>query len=231
MIEAEGGKSARERFVEFYSKAYYYLNRDLPLEEKIQKILEKNSLEPKDFVDILRWKVGATSCDYEKQTVTNRWRTIEVGDVVKSFQGDKGKESDPVEILKTLLKKNGIGSVYAITFLYFLSKGKWPIYDKYAHMALKKIEGTKTGADFNSLFSDSEIGKELHADSASAKKIFEEYQACYVRRLNEIFGDEKQRFGRDCITDRSIDQALWVYGHLFNKIAKNKKRSKSPDEA
>ena len=32
-----------------------------------------------------------------------------------------------------------IGSVYVITILFFLSEGKYPIYDKYAHTAVKAL--------------------------------------------------------------------------------------------
>ncbi len=35
------------------------------------------------------------------------------------------------------------------------------------------------------------------------------YNKNYVNKLNEIFGDEYK-------SNRDIDRALWVYGHLFN---------------
>ena len=61
------------------------------------------------------------------------------------------------------MRVTGIGPVYLITLLYFISKGQYPIYDKFAHISLKMIE--EKDCQFNSLIKDN-----------------------YVTRLRNIFG-------------------------------------------
>lgn len=103
---------------------------------------------------------------------------------------------------------SGVGSVYAITLLYFLSGGEYPIYDQFAMMALRAIDsGKKPGEkvhvpDFPD--KNSKAFYDLLSPDLSEESIYQEY----IRLLNKYFGDRYK-------TDRNIDRALWVYGHLF----------------
>lgn len=205
-------------FIEFYSRVYDYENRNLPLEKTIQKILEHISLNENDIVDILRWTIGATSYKYDEQTVSNQWGTIEAKGISNTFKGSKPAECDPKKIIENLMSFDGIGPVYAITFLYFLTRGKYPIYDRFAHIALKVID-EKNG--FNDLISDSELGKEFHTYSSNVETVLRDYTESYIKRLNQIF---RKKYGEECDTDRNLDRALWVYGHLFNETEANKQR-------
>lgn len=253
VIEAEGGKSARERFVDFYSDCYYSDGKNQnPIkgvnktcrseEENIERILRADTIGETDLVDILCWKTGGKledgvirgrntspipmALDDERSILS---KLNDLNEKTKRLPID---EKQAIDILRLLLDARGIGPVYAITILYFGTKGQYPIYDKYAHVALKKIADTRTGSkeEFNSLISDSEWKDEFDTESLkNAEEIFERYCTYYVNRLNEIFFDGKQLFGRESITDRSYDQALWVYGHLFNETSTNEKRSEGSD--
>lgn len=209
-----GSEISKAEFVRFYSGVYYYLNRDLELERTIDGILTNDDLEAKDVVDILRWKTGATKSSYEDNTVTNQWHTIDAGGLIKEIQGVKRVHEPVSETLRELMKHEYIGPVYAITLLYFLSKGRYPIYDKFAHIAIKMIEEE---LPFKSLVEDKTLEKEFSTGAVDAEKIFRSYQDKYIARLHNVFGDAYQK-------NRDIDRALWVYGHLFSDTKKNQQR-------
>lgn len=213
----DGKKIEKETFISFYSKVYYYLNRDLNFEKEIENILYSDTLNDKNIMDILCWKIGATSKNEDKQTITNQWGTIEVHELIKKISGKKQKNCDITEMLKQLIGFDGIGPVYAITLLYFITKGEYPIYDRFAHIALKQIE---SGASFYNIIQDTSLRDEFHAYSTKIEKIYNEYQECYINRLNKIFGNEYK-------TNRNIDRALWVYGHLFSDTKTNWQRVKN----
>ncbi len=110
----------------------------------------------------------------------------------------------------------GVGTVYLITLLYFMSKGEFPIYDQYADRAVKAItQGTEIGKTITSELlpnkSDNEYGKSLVGEESY-------YISSYKESIAKMFG------GYDKYKDtRNIDRALWVYGHLFDKSSESKK--------
>lgn len=210
----DGKEIGKETFISFYSQVYYYLNRDLNFEREIENILYSDTLNDKNIMDILCWKIGATSKNEDDQTVTNQWRTIEVHELIEKIKGEKQKNCDVKEMLKQLIEFDGIGSVYAITLLYFITKGEYPIYDRFAHIALKQIE---SGASFDNIIQDAALRQEFHANSTKIETLYDDYQKCYIHRLTKIFGEEFK-------TNRDIDRALWVYGHLFSDTKTNRQR-------
>lgn len=220
-----GTKIGEDEFVRFYSQVYYYLNRNLSLEHRIDCILESDALTRRNLIDILRWKVGATAFDYTSEVVANQWGSINVGKIMDQFGFDCAEtqfpkeklwKGSPQETLCFLREADDIGPVYAITLLYFLSKGDYPIYDKFAHIAIKVI---CEGKDFGQLVSKKELNEEIHLNSAKTANIFDEYQKKYVERIKSVFQDRYK-------ANRDIDRALWVYGHLFNDTKSNANRLK-----
>ena len=201
---------SEDEFVDFYSKVYYWENRDIQLEEEIKVILAKDKLESKDVITILRWKVGASNYDECECFVENQYRTIQAKDLCEKLSRKCKKEllNDSAKtFFETVQKTDGIGPTYAATLLFFISSGEYPIYDKYADIALEALGEGK----WEYLSGDKEI------------KNFGEYQA-YIEKLEKRFGDRYK-------TDRNVDCALWAYGHLFNKGAKkNNKRANSSIE-
>ena len=89
----------------------------------------------------------------------------------------------------------GLGTVYILTLLYFLSNEKFPIYDRFAHKAAKAIVLDKTPKDVY-------VGSA--PDKTDVENILNMYNE-YLCLLKLIFGNKK--------IDRKQDQALWVYGH------------------
>jgi hypothetical protein len=108
------------------------------------------------------------------------------------------KVSETYKRLAKLQKKKEVktfGSVYSITLIYFLSGGRYPIYDKFAHKAVKALYyGFNPGS--------------IYASSAPDKSDWEAVMAMYKEYLFLLKGV----FGTYHIS-REQDQALWVYGH------------------
>jgi hypothetical protein len=90
----------------------------------------------------------------------------------------------------------GFGPPYRLTLLFFISNGRQPIYDKYAHKAALAIDqerqpwDTVTGRPRDITWKGYEAFKHV------------------LRKIN------LQPSGGMFIS-REDDQALWVYGHLF----------------
>ena len=140
-----------------------------------------------------------------------------------------GKPEEAAKILRGLaeLQTPQVGSVYLITLLYFLTKGRWPIYDQYAYIALKEIteEGKKpyTGEieykdqmpSKNKKFLD-EMG-----NIVSGKNQYTDYIKMLMSFEEEYAKEKGIGHNRSYVKSRDIDRALWAYGHCFPK--KNKK--------
>ena len=94
------------------------------------------------------------------------------------------------------------GSVYILNLLYFITKGQLPIYDKFAHKALIALS---TGV------SPGEVTVKPAPAKDSKKSVIKMYTE-YIHLLESLFGQKD--------ISRSLDRALWVYGH--SKIAYTK---------
>lgn len=196
------------------------------IEDEITKILENgihNGEEGKrEVARILAWKVG--KIDHEESQKNQRfeyiidWKNAEtlegvkivgkypIKDAVEYIVREKNElaEKDPQDFLNELKDKEifkGIGFVYMTTLLYFLSKGTYPIYDRFAHQAAKAIyfEVNPDDVYVGLAPGKTEINRFL--------RMYNEY--CWL--LKQIFGGFKIR--------RDVDQALWVYGHACIKIS------------
>lgn len=229
-----------QEFIKFYNHAYYWSSKEKPvikglkrtakcIEEEIDYIL-KNGIKSKlDVVKILAWKIGKIRHPDSQRLNTfcyaEDWKNAE------SFQVKRYKKDMPLNDVCTYILKNiteleltaqkdpqglfeqlynqnwyGIGPVYYYTLLYFLSKGKCPIYDQFAEIALTAIEN---GID---------PSQKIHYSAPEIKKKYIERYNKYEENLTIIFNHTY----RDTINrqDRSLDRALWVYGHLFKAPSK-----------
>jgi hypothetical protein len=92
-------------------------------------------------------------------------------------------------------KVKTFGSVYIITLIYFLSGGRYPIYDQYAHKAVKALY---SGINPKSIYVGSAPDK---SKSDAVMAMYKEY----LFLLKGVFGTYH--------ISREQDQALWVYGH------------------
>lgn len=201
------------------------------VEKEIEHLLEDGIKNEKDIIHILAWKVGkikhAESDQAESFVYSSDWNNCEkfsaklygkelVESDFKKFieyiqshiidLEDKANKRDIQSVMNTLKEKScaGIGTVYMITLLYFISRGTWPIYDKYAQVAVTAIlKGSKPEdpIEYSEMPNKNDTKFDIIMDENGAYKK-------YVKDLKDIFGNE--------YNNRDVDRALWVYGHLFN---------------
>ncbi|MDE6727377.1 MAG: hypothetical protein K2J80_05490 [Oscillospiraceae bacterium] len=205
-FEKKNKKINLDEFLDLYEKIYFFENPDLDLEEKIEKILEKRKksskpLSREDIETIFGWKM-------DTKNIVNgqikRRQIVDVGKVKVCIDNNKSYKSkeEAIQLLNELrTSKNNIGSVYAITVLYFLSGGEYPIYDRFVQIAV------------NAICSNAKIGDEVEckglSDSPCGKTLLDSYEKKYHEKLRSIF--------KGVPLDRKTDRALWAYGHLFKE--------------
>lgn len=148
------------------------------------------------------------------------------------------KENDKKEKQQKFLEKltiaslEGIGSVYLITFMYFITQGEMRIYDIFAMMALdaiypSNVQDELSFGSLNSLYIGANVKpRDLpQKDQLGFKKLFSDnkrynktYQI-YIKKLNQFVEDYNKELteGQKVTYEkcRDIDRALWVYGHFF----------------
>lgn len=244
----KGEITSQAEFINFYDQCYY-LYVSPSKEKEIEEILKgSKSLNKQNIIKILEWKTGG-KYDNAIKRLTNPYGSIsytticQIEEAVKTQKRDKiMSETEAKNLLKTLLKFDGIGPVYAITLLYFITRGQYPIYDKFAHIAIVVIYNQK---QYGSIIYDRYLNRNtplsdgpeqtVYLNSIDLKekgsnepkgqaidKLFSDYHDHYLTPLNTLFHCE---YGKDFNTDRRIDRALWVYGHLFNENERNKERT------
>lgn len=243
-------------FLDYYNDCYY-IQTSQWVEKQIDELLKKDHLTELDLFNILAWKTNRLNhkkSEFTKSFVytestdkdSKGWsfdeksetaiavtrRTIDDLYPFLKFISkglDTGKESD--ELLKELKGKSPdfIGTVYLITFLYFITCGEEPIYDVFAMAALDaiypdepKTESLKLGSyvkmrelppkndnAFQNLLNIKKTGR-----NKSKYIIYKEKLNRFMEEINE----ERKENGEEPIKYneyRDIDRALWGYGHLF----------------
>lgn len=238
---APNGKDiiTKDDFIKIYNKEYFLncKNKELPylnrcscyVEKEIEAILENGIHSFEEFARVLAWKIGKikhhTSDETNEIKYSSDWKDVEdngkaklygkdldIKKIYNCFENARNDFENPIKFLDSFDFKY-IGPVYLLTLLYFASKGIYPIYDRFAHIALIKI--TKND-DFNSLIDQKELDKEFQKNK-EIKTWFEDYENNYIGKIQKVFGDQYKE-------NRDIDRALWTYGHLFNKNKTNEKR-------
>lgn len=194
-------------------------------DEEMQLYLDKGITCAEDVIKILDWKIG--QIDHKKSeeehfvyykdipsnqfTVKNMYGKVIESKELCNYIADKYpflNSQTPEEIYKNLLQLNvnGLGTVYLLTLVYFISQGESPIYDRFAHQALDALEkGLIPKID--------KVTKYTVPDKKS-KHAFCWFTKEYSKRLKCSFPNHYK--------SRSLDRALWVYGHLFKTDVKGK---------
>ncbi len=132
------------------------------------------------------------------------------------------KSKDSIQIWKDLLalatdKKidlNGLGTVYLITLLHFITQGEKPIVDRFvlAALAVKQLLDEGYNIPKNSIIRGCSLPSKTEK---AAKELMnpDSVYGKYCALLRKQFPNENED-----LKDREVDQALWVYGHYFKVI-------------
>lgn len=117
----------------------------------------------------------------------------------------------------------GMGAVYYLTLLYFLTGSKWPIYDIQAYKAMLAIQqGVKPFSNTVSLdISIKNLPSKGNNYSQRLSAIVEKGASNRYRQFVIFLEKYEQMLSNEYryTTSRDFDRALWVYGHYF-KIKK-----------
>ncbi len=127
---------------------------------------------------------------------------------------DLGNEAGRKELFLAVKDKYDLfnyGTVYIINQIYFLSKGAVPIYDRFAHMAVKSLFMNKSPVEVYVPYAPlkDEHRKIVDKEYYFAMNTLEEY----MWLLEAVFSSEIHKNGNAMYISRELDQALWVYGH------------------
>ena len=106
--------------------------------------------------------------------------------------------------------KTYIGKVYIITLLYFITKGRWPIYDQFASIAINAMN-TENMKPYD-IISDSEL-PDTNSEAFSKHLTSSGIYMDYLNFIKEFQSQSTYQY----ITSRDIDRALWAYGHTIKK--------------
>lgn len=204
------------------------------IENSIVDILKKEQWEQNDVFRILAWKTG--SINHKKSQAEHRFvykkgwdeknntmkfhqydissdEFASLANSVIKLKEDYNNSIDAKAVWLKLLEITkdikGIGTVYLITILFFVTYGEYPIYDRFAMSSLLVLLSSKRGID-TPMGTQIILEKMPGKDSLKAKELLENsVYTRYIYLLKHFFKDEWK-------TNRAIDRALWVYGHYFN---------------
>lgn len=206
-------------------------------EECIESILANGMQSEADVIKVLAWKIGKIKHQETEQAgklcYHRDWKKAEeqpetakrynkpfhldqlskeiltVAHKYRNCHYDDINDDTARKIVDDLCAKNlnGIGTVYILTLLFFISKGKYPIYDRFAAMALTALEEKAVPLP-NDKKSNRVAVKYMELPDKTkmdeAWPVYLSYTAA-VRKLGYV------------PDDRRLDQALWVYGHCFQQ--------------
>lgn len=228
----DGNEIDKSEFVEKYGNSYYRgCLRCIPrvgqssrfVEDHIDTLLKNGIQKPLDVVHILAWKIGkikhsesqdsfvyADDWKNAEQFVAYRYnRKFDIQTISEYIannitQLEKNAENHPQQVICELrdLHINGLGTVYIITLLYFISRGQYPIYDRFAWKAIQAICDDKKPGD---IINASELPEKK---SRAFDTVFDTHMISYMKKMDSVFGSAYQE-------SRDVDRALWVYGHAF----------------
>ena len=228
----DGNEIDRAEFVRKYGNSYYIDRpRCIPrvgqssrtIEDYMDELLKNGVKESLDVVRILAWKLGKIKHSESKNgfVYAKDWKNAERFEAYRYNRPldirtiseyiannitrlEETAMKDPQEVLCELRDMNitGLGTVYLITLLYFISCGKYPIYDRFAWMAVQAICGDKKPGEAIA------VTELPWKNSHAFERVFDTYMVPFMEQLESVFGTACQ----EC---RDVDRALWVYGHAF----------------
>ena len=223
----EGSEISKDEWILYYSKIYFsgyhikYKNQKVKIdkgssfiEDLVERILNgKEDLNPKNIILIHAWKTGNVNHKlseeqkgivyyprYQNELKDKRFYNrvnyneaiIHLTNNIRRYTNDA---LEPEKILYEIKNLPSLGAVYAINFIYFITHGEYPIYDRFANFALKGIIEEQI--------------PNFQYSYENKKRDWQMYQNEYISKILKVFGKKN--------IERRLDQALYVYGHFFQK--------------
>jgi len=197
------------------------------VEDEVCTLLTKTTpLSRKNLEDVMAWKIGLInhrkSEDTRQMAYLQNWPTtlsVNVQYGTRDFSTSipylaanmatiaAQLSHDPQYLFNSVRKQDphlkGFGYVYILTVQFFISHGRFPIYDKFAHVAALAIDQGLPPASPPKSYVKYQLTK------------WSDYQA-YMSLLALIRNAcPQQPANSPMFISRDLDRALWVYGHFF----------------
>lgn len=194
------------------------------VEDEIDALLKRGIQTTTDVTHILAWKFGKIdhggSDRNESFCYREDWKNAEdlkdasywghsfdlesvatfIVDNIVSLE--EMAKDDPQGVLDRLKNFKWIGPVHTIALLYFISRGRYPIYDEFAKRGLDAIvSGVEPGVTVAYVAPPDKTSKKFDT-------VVEDVLNPFTSDLDAVFSDAWRE-------SRDVDRALWVYGHLF----------------
>jgi hypothetical protein len=193
------------------------------VEDQVCSLLTKTTpLSQDDLILAMGWKIGGL-IDHGKSEVTHKIEYLQNWPKTLAATGQYGtrdfsrsipylasnmnmiskqiSQGNPQYVLDLVPQLVGFGNVYILTVLFFAAHGRYPIYDRYAHVAAQAI------------------GQDLRPGSNVRYKELQnwvDYES-YMNLLRDVNKtDAKPSGDSSMLVSRPVDRALWVYGHFFD---------------
>ena len=201
-----------EEFVDYYSKMYFYW-ADKDQEDRIVDLLSKGLKRVQgkpnieDVKAIMEWKTGRKANNKNLISTRRKDQYINLQEIVDYFPQEM--EITPEKFSEKIADNddvNNVGPVYGITLLFFASKGKYPIYDRFAELAIRALLSEKEAKP-----------KECGWYAKTLPNKFETAYERYIENLKLVVQGTDVACTGCTQESRKLDRALWVYGHMFQK--------------
>jgi hypothetical protein len=191
------------------------------VENHVCALLDKTSgLSEADLKLLMAWKLGAIhhrDSEIAQEIKYHAHWDIETKDRYGNYFGssighladDRLQRTackDPEYLFKLHPQLGGFGPVYIIAVLFFVTQGRYPIYDRFAHIAVQAIhQGLSPGSYI----------------SYKPVQRWRDYED-YIKLLSPI-GQAccRETKNSSMLISRPVDRALWVYGHFFKSKHQN----------
>ena len=214
-----------KKFDKEYGKEVLGVIINKPVDKKVEERIMGFLKQGEQNIETIAWKMGEEK--YEDKIKHRKYEFLKanIDDFCK-----EAKEADlailnnkeisneelynDYNILLNIVNKNqltGYGSVYIISSMFFLSKGRVPIYDYFAHAAVKAL--LDEGVCPQAVFVGQAPGKEEHAKGDNDKKLAINMLIEYQKLLGKLAEGTVYYKNKEGYISRDLDRALWVYGH------------------
>lgn len=213
LYSREWFENHKQAFAKMYFQNDYSITGiSIPMNKRTPQLIKdkEEKYDKNEKIDLLwiaAWKMGRLNeqgePDFNNGIILNGYGKEIIGleHYIYNINCKKIKELIKSENLAAAFNElandspTNFGTVYIINLMHFISEGKIPIYDKFAHKAVKAI------------FAEVNANKIYVGGPPEKSKVTDA-----INMLNEYIWLLEKVFGKSNI-DRQTDRALWVYGH------------------
>jgi len=229
-FDAQGNQIQPAQWLNTYERYYFLngprrdgqpRNQTSPfVENRVCALLcQKTPLSRQDLILAMAWKLGLIDqslsesrqkIEYRQDWATkliakSQFRILDFSKSIPYLADNMSKitqvsQVDPRYLYDLIPLLKGFGHVYILTVLFFATRGQYPIYDRFAHIAALAIDQGLP------------LGSCVHYREGQKWSDYQQYKNLLVSIARTF---PQQPGNVSVLISRPFDRALWVYGHFF----------------